>query len=645
MLMLLAGLALLAAEFAAPALAQGASAVLTARDQGNGEVLLEWKPQPNAASYRVERTASGIPTVSLEAGSHLNVMDFAGIAPIYNYRLMARAAGSTEREVARVSYQAPAYVLSHVTQAAARPPQLRSALGTNLGGITYYATQVPFVDMMKSARNWISGDGTHWDNQNPLDLDADGWVRSLAPGQVARTMSGSQLAGESGNRFPAGQYLVRYKGEGTLNFGSAASVVEGSQKPGKLLIQVTPSLGVIQIHISATNPANYLREIEIIMPGGICEGDPFVHVNSAPDCGTRRFLSFAGYSHSIVFYPVFLERLRAFSVLRFMDWMKTNGEPNSSPVSNWSQRTPLSYRTWAKESGAPVEIMIALANRVAAHPWFNMPHASDDTYAQNFAQTVKARLDPALGVYTEYSNEVWNAIFRQSAYAAAQGAAQVPPIDGMQYHALRSRTVGRLFENVLGVQRVVVVLAAQATNAWTATHGLEYLKNRFGSSTTGINAVAIAPYFSVTPDPSTASTYTSMTLDAFFDHVRAVVLPSATTAMVNYRTIASIYGVKLISYEGGQHMAGIRGAQNDAVLSTLFHAFNRDRRIKQVYLDYLVNWKYAGGELFVHYTDVGRYDKWGAWGALEYIAQPRATAPKFDALQSFIEGNPVWWLQ
>ena len=54
----------------------------------------------------------------------------------------------------------------------------------------------------------------------------------------------------------------------------------------------------------------------------------------------------------------------------------------------------------------------------------------------------------------------------------------------------------------------------------------------------------------------------------------------------------------------------------------------------------------AGGRRrVVHFNDVSRYTKWGRWGALEYVAQPRPDSPKFDAIQTFIEQNPVWWSQ
>jgi len=607
----------------------------TARDQGNGEVLLEWLPQAGASGYRVERSSSGMPPLSLDAAHHSNVMDFSGIAATYHYRLLMRFVDGSERELARLSHDSPSAMLNRARAAAGRPPLLRSAIGTNLEGIAAWTTQLPFVDVMKSSGNWISGDRSQWDDGRTLDVDADGWVRSLAPGQIARKL----MLREIGGRYPGGRYRVRYRGEGTLKFQFSARVL--SQQAGEVVLQVTPDNAGIYLSIEATNPANHLRDIEIVMPGGICEGDPFTHVTAANACGNQRFLSFADYHRSILFYPVFAERLRAYSVLRFMDWMATNG----STTERWSQRTPLSFHTWATPRGVPPEVMLALANRIGAHPWFTLPHRSNDAYAEHFAQMVKARLDPALGVYVEYSNEVWNAMFAQYTDAVSLGKAQKPAIDNMQYYALRSHAVGALFKKVLGKPRTVSVLSGQAVNPWTATHGLDYLNRRFGIAQSVIDAVAIAPYFGVMPDPAAAVGYTAMTLDALFNHVRTRVLPQAVADLARYRAVAETYRLRLIGYEGGQHMVGILGAQNDDSLSQLFDAFNRDPRIKALYLDYLAGWRQSGGELLVHFNDTGKFSKWGRWGALEYIAQPRAAAPKYDALLQFIEKNPVWWAQ
>jgi hypothetical protein len=507
--------------------------------------------------------------------------------------------------------------------------RLRSPVGTNLEALSYWSPQVPFVDVMKSSSEWLSGDANNWGGGPPLDVDANGWVRSLRPGQVVRKL----MLREFGDRYPGGRYLVRYKGEGKLHFGFAAKVV--SDRTGEMLIEVTPSDAGVYLWIDATNPANYLREIEILMPGGICQGDPFRHALSARDCGTRRFVSFA-QDRSIIFYPVFAERLRGYSVLRFMDWMRTNG----SPVATWTQRTPVTYHTWATDSGAPVEVMIALANRVGALPWFTLPHQSDESYARSFAQLVIEKLDPALGVYVEHSNEVWNSEFSQYAYLSKQAKALGLTLAAL--HAQRTRTLAAVFKAELGAERVVSVLGVQAANPRVASSGLDYLKGRFGASL-GIDAVAIAPYFGVTPMPAEARRFTAMSLDAFVDYVRTNVFLQESAHMRNHRTVAGKYGLRLLAYEGGQHMVGVGGSQDNQALNALFDAFNRDPRIKQLYLDYLFIWKREGGELFVHFNDVSRYTKSGRWGALEYVAQPRSESPKFDALQTFIEQNPAWW--
>src|SRR5205085_1825212 len=104
---------------------------------------------------------------------------------------------------------------------------------------------------------------------------------------------------------------------------------------------------------------------------------------------------------------------------------------------------------------------------------------------------------------------------------------------------------------------------------------LDYLKARYG--TTGIDAVTMAPYFYLIPGSNTeAATYTSMSLDSFFNYVRTNTLPAAIDATKRYRTLANLYGLRLVAYEGGQHMVGAGEAQNNDLLIKLFSDFNRD---------------------------------------------------------------------
>jgi hypothetical protein len=54
-----------------------------------------------------------------------------------------------------------------------------------------------------------------------------------------------------------------------------------------------------------------------------------------------------------------------------------------------------------------------------------------------------------------------------------------------------------------------------------------------------------------------------------------------------------------------------------------------------LYAQYLANWVAAGGDGFIHYSNVTAYTKYGSWGALEYEDQDPATAPKYQALMTF----------
>jgi hypothetical protein len=320
-----------------------------------------------------------------------------------------------------------------------------------------------------------------------------------------------------------------------------------------------------------------------------------------------------------------------------MDWMAAN----NSPATNWSQRALVTNQTWTGGYGVPIEVMVELCNRLGAHPWFTIPHQTDDAYVNAFAQTVKAKLNPALRVYVEHSNEVWNPMFTQQQYAA-QMAAKLGMTNYHSYHAFRTREIGNIFKNVLGATRTVTVLGAQGVSR-AVTYSIPEVVAKYGRH--DLDAIAIAPYFGVTPNPTEAVTLAAMTVDQLFTYVRTTIMPQAQAMIDMHAQIARSFNVSMIAYEGGQHLVGVYGAQNNDQLTALFIAFNRDPRIKQLYLDYFAGWKRAGGQVFAHYYDVGNYTKWGFWGALETIDQTRAAAPKFDAIQSFIEQNPVWWPQ
>src|SRR5712692_2174223 len=104
-------------------------------------------------------------------------------------------------------------------------PIIRSPIGTNLSPLDDWENEFPLLDVFKTSRRWISGSQTAWGDSRALDLDARGWVRSLQPGQVARTLMFWDLSGAPGG-YPSGRYTIQYEGEGTIEYSDNVTVVE-----------------------------------------------------------------------------------------------------------------------------------------------------------------------------------------------------------------------------------------------------------------------------------------------------------------------------------------------------------------------------------------------------------------------------------
>ncbi len=495
---------------------------------------------------------------------------------------------------------------------AATPSGAEPRLGINLAGPADWNTELPFADVFRLSRPWISQEkGKRWGKGPPLALDAHGWVRRLAPNCWAETL----LCTIPGGHYPAGRYRVFYRGKGRIEFGGAAAVLQ--RAPGRILLEVHPERGPIFLRLTQTDPADYLRDIRVFLPG----------LGNGPA--------------RPLFRPGFLKLWRGIACFRFMDWMKTNG----SPIEHWSQRPTLEDATWTRR-GIPVEVMVDLCNRLKADAWFCIPHRADDEYVRRFAALVRDRLDPERKVWIEYSNEVWNSRFAQARYArkkAAElglGPKQRPWEGGGIYYARRSVEIFRIWSNVFGTdrRRLRRVIAWQAGNVWWLEH---ILFKQPGVKETA-DVVAIAPYFHfvIRPHSSGARGLSAAVVDKWpvsrlMDAVESQCLPAAIQAMKKTARFARTHGLELAAYEGGQHLVGAGGAENDAALTRLFQQANAGPRMGKAYRAYLAAWSRAGGGLFCHFSSVSRWSKWGSWGLLQYMDEPPAHSPKFLAVMNW----------
>lgn len=519
--------------------------------------------------------------------------------------------------------------------ATTRPPPVRtdvtggSFVGTNLPAVTDWSTHLPFVDHFKTSRRFIGGTTVEWDDGRTLQVDARGWVTRLNPDEVARTL----LLTDSG-RHRSGRYVVRYRGHGDVRF--SAPVVHESSGRAVLDLTARPGSTGLTLEITSVDPTNPLRDLRIVEAGGACSTDRSRWCDERTPCPDGDCLSFEENGDALLFHPDFLRSIRPYRMLRFMDYMNTNG----SRIRTWEERPRVEDATWTSH-GVPLEIMIRLANQTGALPWFCIPHRADDDYVRSFARQVRDELHPSLPVWIEYSNELWNSIFEQHEYARARGE-ELGLGTGFEavlhFQARRSKEIFAIFEEELGRSRLVRVMASQAANPWVAEQLLDF--ENAGEST---DALAIAPYFGVSVDPARQTELGRMSVEDLIERSREEWIPEAVEWTRRHAELARTRDLRLVAYEGGQHFVGIQGVENDVRLNERFDALNRDPRFGRLYLEYLEGWREAGGGWFNHYVHCDGWSKWGRWGALEYVRQPRHEAPKYDALITFAERYPNGW--
>lgn len=512
-------------------------------------------------------------------------------------------------------------------------PNARSSLATNVTGVADWNTEFQFIDVFRMSREFTGGSKTAWADGRKLDVDQHGWLRSLAPDQEARTVM------FNGSQFRGGKYVMLYEGKGEYRIGGSARLDSAASRPGRDVIDLDRKRGDtgITLDFTSVDKSDPIRNIRLIPPGGACEVDRARFCDAESPCPSGKCLEFIDHHEELIFHPDFLARTQQYGMVRYMTMMLTN----DSPVVRWDQRGLLGNQTWATDGGVPVEVLARLTNQLHVEPWFCVPHQADDEYVRKLAQQLKELIDPSLPIWIEYSNEVWNGMFQQHLYAA-QRARELGYPDNFQgvlrFYAKRSLEVFKIFEEVLGKDRVKTVLGSQAVNTWVSNEVLS-----FPGMAGHVDALAIAPYFGWNVTPEELPKLHKMSVDDLVAHTRDTLIPTTKKWLEDQSALTKQYKVEMVAYEAGQHFIGTMGTEEDAKLNKLFDDLNRDPRMKDLYLTYLENWRASGGTWLAHFVNCDVWSKWGRWGALETIRQPREQSPKFDALMTFMEKHERWW--
>lgn len=521
------------------------------------------------------------------------------------------------------------------------------SMGTNLSGPADYATELPFVDLMHTARVWYTKDAEDPEWDGPWNTEAAGLLSyrpdgypTKVPQAVAGKVYEQKVATIWGDAsgWPEGTYVVLFDGEGALSFGGRASetaLTSPNRMTFRFLRPAPPEVPVVELVIDRSAASNPVRNIRVLMPG-----------------------SEATY-RTQPFNPLWLEKLKVFSSVRFMDWGATNhwGQPDpwtwdDRSLVAWKERQTLDRYTWADGRGIPYEMMIRLMNEAGLDGWVCIPHRADPGFVRSMSALFQSTLDKKRRLTVEYSNEVWNWMFGQAQWLKTYGH---PSETAVSNHRDKPGQFG--YDPSSTWPEKITGNIQDALDLWTQAWGSDLRRLvRVVGVQTGWLDVGQRVAFNLRPgsfDAIAPAYYFGLSEEA--DQALDALGPRATVADVArwVRTgreknempwlrqlktlVADRLGLPLVFYEGGQHLTPIPFGQEPSYAPALL-AIQRHPVMKDLYLEWFEFLKTLRGSeplVLMNFSFVGpRSAPYGSWGLLETLDQDLAVvpAPKHQAV-------------
>lgn len=359
-----------------------------------------------------------------------------------------------------------------------------------------------------------------------------------------------------------------------------------------------------------------------------------------------------GYSADTnqIFTTEFLKSLEPFSTVRFMGFTATNDTgPRFTDDDNqlhWSNRhTPddATQQSYGGKFGCAWEYVVGIGNAGHKDIWIDIPVAADEDYVRSLAWLIHDTLDPALNVYIEHSNEVWNPGFRQYTYNQSAAVAEVNAVAssnlnlpattdrlewGRRRHARRLIEIGEIFRGVFGTdalnQRIRLVHSWWTIRPAEYDRVLAWVEQNYGPAADRFWAIAKTQYFDTGAVRADAST----------DDVIAALQRSSDSQRVYTQQIATVagkYGLRLAAYEGGPG----DNVGSTAALAARIRA-HRDPRMRElVRRDLAENWYPLGGDLHMYLEIASAYSRFGCWGLTEDIVN--LDTPKLNGVKDLVQ--------
>jgi hypothetical protein len=256
---------------------------------------------------------------------------------------------------------------------------------------------------------------------------------------------------------------------------------------------------------------------------------------------------------------------------------------------------------------------------------------ADDDYLTQQATLIKAKLSPALKIYIELSNEVWNGSFSSFQQAIDAGKAGGLPgsnewYQGIAHEAYRALQMFQLFQGVFGASEMgtrVIRVFSESGNLDLTTQALRnvYASTQWNPHGQKIDAIMLAPYIGNGVDGAAEK------LSRWKSEVDSKVSgePIATA-----KSQAASHNIPAVGcYEAGMH-----------------HLTNADVWAKnpEAYDAYVYMADQFATKMnapCVLYTLHGTWEGKGAWGLYNNVGQQLSAAHKARAAKEWIAGTAV----
>lgn len=496
--------------------------------------------------------------------------------------------------------------------------------GINLSGMADFITELAFVDLMRNSREWYTHDignpNAAFDSElaDQLTYRSDGY-----PTEIPQSVNGSTFLQDLRtiwgitDGWPAGQYTVLWDGTGQINMWGTLQNVEQTG-PNRIIFDFEQTVeGIIELTIAQSDVNDPIHNIRVLMPG------------TESTYATEPF------------NPLFIERVSEFSDVRFMGWGQTNNwgtnESNwtTAELWDWEERAHMSDPTWATSKGIPYEMMVKLMNDYDLNGWICVPHRASNDYIQNMAEYFRDNLEPELELTVEYSNEIWNWMFAQTQWLNLYGCENT----GTSW----PEGIVPYIQNCLDIWTTVYAGQEDRIRRVVGTQpGWTDIGYRIADNMTPGSFDAITPthYFGFSDEADAAldALGASATVQDIRDWAWAGLQDTKMYLTEQKEDIADVFGVDIVTYEGGQHLTNhpfgvepewapaLLEMQRDSSLYNIYNALFEFMRTLQEGEEPLLSMEFA--------LTGARSARYGSWGILETLDQDttQIPAPKFAAI-------------